>query len=324
MLKILTCILVCACTAQQTLDLATAEQAQLVPGGSIAITLGAGNNNDVQWQFNDNMSKAVVYATPNAGGSTLTGLNVTANGGTQDPGVSSNTTVWLHNVSASVDIVIAHASTSSATGNRINTPDGNAYTLVHGTTVQLFWDFTNVGHWVMLCQPVPSLGGYATESYVDTATADYATESYVDTAIAAIDYSDLATTAEVATAIAAISYAGFVVTPSAGSSVSLALNTARRPSTTRPTRVSVYANVALASAILALQTATLEMRADTGSTPTTVVAGPLTASSGVGNVGTQVVPITLTYDLPANHYYTIVQSAGAGVVTISHVNETPQ
>jgi len=110
--------------------------------------------------------------------------------------------------------------------------------------------------------------------------------------------------------------------PVAGASVSSpALNTPRQPSATRPTRVTVYATVALTSTLLTPQSATVEMRADSSSSPTTAVGGPLTASLG-GIAATATVPMTFTYDVPAAHYYTVVQTAGAGTVTITRIEES--
>lgn len=180
---------------------------------------------------------------------------------------------------------------------------------------------TSVGQW----QPVPvtdeiaaaitsavsgGLTGYATTSYVDTAVAGLATAGSVADAIA---------TAE---SYAATGDAGRCAVPVAGTSVSLALSTPRRPSTTRPTRITVYGTIALTSTLLAAQSATVELHADSSSTPSTTVGGPVTATlSGVA--ASMTAPFTLAYDLPTGHYYQVVQTAGSGTVTITHVNETP-
>lgn len=211
---------------------------------------------------------------------------------------------------------------------------------------------SGTGEW----QEASVLASFASETYVDTAVSGLASETYVDSSVSGLAttanvssaVSGLASTASVTSAIstavsslattsamtAAISAAiaaipadddsGLTVVPAAGASTSLALATPRRPSTTRPTRVTVYGSIALPTALLAAQGATVEMRADSAATPTTVVGGPLTAASGVGNVGTLNLPWMMTYDLPANHYYSIVQSAttGTGVVSITHINET--
>lgn len=161
---------------------------------------------------------------------------------------------------------------------------------------------TGVGQWQELA--VPQNIQDAIADAVSDILASYATESYVDAATAAC-----------------------CAVPAAGSSVSSpalsspALSSPRRPSTTRPTRVTVYADVALTSTLLAAQSATVELRADSSSTPTTAVGGPQTASLG-GIAASATIPMTLTYDLPVGHYYTVVQTAGAGAVTITRIEET--
>lgn len=156
---------------------------------------------------------------------------------------------------------------------------------------------TNVCQWQELA--VPQNIQDAITDAVSGILASYATESYVDAATAAC-----------------------CAVPAAGSSVSSpALSSPRRPSTTRPTRVTVYADVALTSTLLAAQSATVELRADSSSTPTTAVGGPQTASLG-GIAASATIPMTLTYDLPVGHYYTVVQTAGAGAVTITRIEET--
>lgn len=163
---------------------------------------------------------------------------------------------------------------------------------------------SGVGQWQEVT--VPDTVAAAISAAVASITG-FATESYVDTAIDAIPADD---------------YSGLLACPAAGSAVSSpALNTPRRPSTTRPTRVNVYTQVALTSTLLTAQSATLEMRADSGSTPTTVVGGPLTASLG-GLAATTTVPMTFTYDVPVGHYYSVVQTAGAGVVTVTRIEES--
>ena len=179
---------------------------------------------------------------------------------------------------------------------------------------------TSVGQWQSV--PVTDEIAAAIASAVSGGLTGYATTSYVTAAVAG-----LATTASVADAIttaegyAATGDAGRCAVPAAGTSVSLALSTPRRASTTRPTRVTVYGTIALTSTLLTAQNATVELQADSSSTPTTTVGGPLTGSlSGVAASST--VPFTLSYDLPTGHYYQVVQTAGAGTVTITHVNET--
>jgi hypothetical protein len=114
--------------------------------------------------------------------------------------------------------------------------------------------------------------------------------------------------------------AGACAVPGAGAPISLALSTPRQPSATRPTQLTVYGTMELASTVLTPQSATVELQSSASSTPTAVVGGPLTASlSGV--LATQMSPWTVTYIVPPAHYYQVVKTAGAGTVSITHINE---
>lgn len=208
---------------------------------------------------------------------------------------------------------------------------------------------TGVGEWqpvavtaeiaAAIATAVSGVTGYATEGYVDdaviglavatavtaevaAAVAGLASSSSVTSAIAAA-ISGLAVASEVAATIAGV-VAGSLAVPAAGSSVSSpALATSYHPTGGRPTRVNVYCDVALASALLAAQSATVQMQAGSSTNPSTAVAGPQTATSGALNPGPLTIPMTLSYDLPAGHYYQIVKTAGAGAVTITRIEETP-
>lgn len=163
---------------------------------------------------------------------------------------------------------------------------------------------SGVGQWQEV--DVPDTVAAAMAAAVASITG-FATESYVDAAISGIPADD---------------YTALCACPAAGSAVSSpALSTPRQPSTTRPTRVTVYAQVALTSTLLTPQSATVEMRADSGATPTAVVGGPLTVSLG-GLAATTTAPMTFTYDVPVGHYYSVVQTAGAGAVTITRIEES--
>ncbi len=110
------------------------------------------------------------------------------------------------------------------------------------------------------------------------------------------------------------------VVPAAGSPVTLALSTPRRPSTARPTRVTVYGQISLTSTLLGPQTATATLKSDSSATPSTAVGVATAALSGV--VATSAPPYTLTYDVPTGHYYQVVASGGGSAgVSISHINE---
>ncbi len=186
---------------------------------------------------------------------------------------------------------------------------------------------TSVGQWkevdvtdpvtTAIADAIDGISGFTTTAEVndaiEAAQAGYATEVYVDAGILA--------------AISGIPEdddSGLCSVPGPGGAVSSpALSTPRRPSTNRPTRITAYLTVAMTSTLLGAQSATVELHADSGATPTTVAGGPLVAAlSGVAASST--IPMTLTYDLPAGHYYQIVKTANTGTptVTITHINET--
>lgn len=142
---------------------------------------------------------------------------------------------------------------------------------------------TGIGQWHDADVPV------TTQDAIDA--AGYATESYVNNAQA------------VCQAI-----------PATGATISLALNTPRRPSTTRPTRVSVSGDWSWTLTAIGTQAGTMTLASDSSSTPTTARARA-TCSRGIG-VGVTVsdsgtMPLSLSYEVPAGHYYTLA-TTGTG------------
>jgi len=157
---------------------------------------------------------------------------------------------------------------------------------------------TGVDEWM----PVPATAEVAgaISAALSGVLAGYASETYVDGAVA-----------------------GACQAPAAGSAVGTpTLGTSYHPSEDRPVLVAVYCDVALPSALLAAQSATVQLQAGPAINPSAVVGGPLTPTSGVGTAGALTVPVTFFYLLPADHYYQVVKSAGAGTVTITRIEQT--
>lgn len=110
----------------------------------------------------------------------------------------------------------------------------------------------------------------------------------------------------------------------AGSSPSLALNTARKPSATRATRVTVTGTWTWALTALGTVAGTVRLDSDASSPPTTKrgdqpMSRSLTLGVAIGLGGIE--PWTLTYDVPADHYYAL-NTSGAGAFAITSINET--
>lgn len=107
-----------------------------------------------------------------------------------------------------------------------------------------------------------------------------------------------------------------VAVPAPGSAPSLALNTARQPSATRPTRVTVsgtWTTSLTASGVV-------QLVSDSSSSPTTVrvdAQPAVTLAVGIG----MTIPWTLTYDVPVAHFYKVATS-GTGTFAITRINET--
>lgn len=115
---------------------------------------------------------------------------------------------------------------------------------------------------------------------------------------------------------------GRMAVPIAGAPVTLAVNTPRRPSTTRPTTVTVSGGWSWTLSAIGTQAGALSLKTDTSATPTTVVitqpfSRGLTVGLSVGDTGT--VPYSFTYDVPTGHYYTVgVSGTGTfGALTIT-------
>ncbi len=112
-----------------------------------------------------------------------------------------------------------------------------------------------------------------------------------------------------------------VVSPAGSDHAGLGFGTARRPSTTRPTKVTATGTMTLASTLLGAQTASVTLLSDSGTTPTTPRGNQSTALSGV--VATVTVPWTLHYEVPAGHYYLLDDAASANAsCAITYINET--
>lgn len=114
---------------------------------------------------------------------------------------------------------------------------------------------------------------------------------------------------------------GLCAVPGAGSSqVSLGLNAARRPSTTRPVQVNATGQISLSSTLLGAKAAAVTLLSDASNPPTTSRGTQPFNLSGV--VATVAPPWSLTYDVPAGHYYMLSTSgADAGGVSLSTITE---
>lgn len=156
---------------------------------------------------------------------------------------------------------------------------------------------TGVGQWQDL--EVPDTIAAAIEAAISGLTG-FATEVYVDAGDE-----------------------GRCAVPGPGSAVSSpALATSYHPDADRPVLVTVYCDVTLPSALIAAQSATVQLQAGSSTNPSTVVGGPLTPTNGALNPGPLTIPVTFVYALPANHYYQVVKTAGSGTVTITKIEET--
>ena len=159
---------------------------------------------------------------------------------------------------------------------------------------------TGVGQWepTTVVEDTIAAAGYALESYVDTATAGLATTSYVDTA-----------------------GAGYLALPPAPSSTSLTLGgSGVQISSTRPALLTVRGTAAMTSTLAGGQAYTVELRCDSGSTPTAVVddaSGSLTQTLGASVTLAEVQPWKLVTMARAGDYCRIVQSSGAATLAVT-------
>lgn len=156
---------------------------------------------------------------------------------------------------------------------------------------------TGIGEW----QPVAVTDAIAAAitSAVSGGLAGYASESYVDAAIAALPSDD---------------DSGLCAVPGAGSTVSLALNTARTPNASRPTLVTVSGSWSWSLSATGTVAGTLSVKSDSSSTPTTAVATlpfsrSVTVGITVGDAGS--IPYSVSYHVPAGHSY-VLATSGAG------------
>jgi len=212
--------------------------------------------------------------------------------------------------------------------------------VVSGTLVSVTKG-TEVGQWREVA--LPSYVTDAISAAVAAALTDYATDSDISSAVSAalatvasnlagaVDSIDTdidaleASVASLSAAVAAIPAdddSGLAVVSTAGSShSSLGLNAARQPSSTRPTRVTATGSMSLTSTLLGSQTVSVDLLSDASNPPTTRRGRQPAGLSGVAASATM--PWTLTYDVPAGHYYKLVTANTAGAsVSLDDINET--
>lgn len=178
--------------------------------------------------------------------------------------------------------------------------------VVSGDTVHMIV-FSTYADW-----PDNSPAGVPSEVYNDvakgTGVGEWQEDTGVDPAVqGAIDFAA----------------ADCLLVPAAGSSVSLALNTPRRPSTTRPVKVTVYGTWSWTLSAIGSQSGTATLQSDSSSTPTTTrgvapCARGISVGVTVGDTGTM--PWTMSYTVPVGHYYQIATS-GTGTFAIAHIDE---
>lgn len=184
---------------------------------------------------------------------------------------------------------------------------------------------TSVGQWRELAMPDIEQAAIATIAAGSVSLVGYATEGYAAAQAAAAQSAAFgyASTAEAdAETYADICKAACVATPaSCGSTVSLAINTARSPNSvrgdSRPTRVTAV--VTWAAVITG--TASAEVVCDSSGTPTTVVmAIPFAATLALG-VGVTT-PVVIDFEVPAGWSYKVRAGSGSsGTVALVSVYE---
>lgn len=209
--------------------------------------------------------------------------------------------------------------------------------IVSGTTVNLV-AFTTGDEWYSgVPGDIPAY--YISEVAQGTAVGTWQEATGVDPAVSSEIDSDVATEASardvaIAAAIsdeadardAAIASAVTerCAVPGAGASVSLALNTPRQPSTTRPVLVTVYGSWSWVLSAIGSQSGAATLKSDISSTPTTpkgiaTCARGISVGITVGDTGTM--PWSMSYEVPPGDYYQIA-TTGTGTFAIDHINET--
>lgn len=159
---------------------------------------------------------------------------------------------------------------------------------------------SGVDQWLPV--PVTDEVSAAIAAAVSGGLSGYASEAYVDAAIEAIPADD-------DTGLCAVP--GTRSTPASFGFGSAA----RRPSTTRPTRVTVCGTWSWTLSAIGTATGTLTVKSDSSTTPSTIIALlPFSRSVGVGlnvnDAGT--LPIYMQFDVAAGDYYALVTSGVAG------------
>lgn len=122
-----------------------------------AITLAAGNNNDVAIAGTSNNTTTVIKFTPNSAGSTITGMASST--------ISDSDLFVLRNESATASITITNADTGSLAANRFATAGALPLVLLPKSSAIVYYDAT-AALWqaTLTASAAPNLAGHVTSN----------------------------------------------------------------------------------------------------------------------------------------------------------------
>jgi hypothetical protein len=147
----------CACTVPTEITPST-SQPVIANGEPQWITMAAGNTNDYALDSNNQYNNYVF--TPNASGSTLTGIDAN--------GVAGGSGIWVKNGSSTVPLILGHNNAGSDSYNRFTCPYAQDFSLAPGRTV--FVAFTTMSGMALGWQLYLEPGLFVSSTAVPTHT----------------------------------------------------------------------------------------------------------------------------------------------------------
>ena len=189
-----------------------------------------------------------------------------------------------------------------------STPDG-----VSAATRINVANGSGVGQWrevavsdqivALIAAAIAGFTGFATQGYVDAGLSELEGQLQAQVS-AAVD--------------------GCCIAPNAGESVapnSMPFGAARRPNANRPVRVTASGTITIVSALLGSHSGSVTLQSDSTASPLAIRATAPAAVIGIA--ATLTFPWSLSYDVPAGHYYKLVTGGTANAsFALSYINET--
>lgn len=309
---------------------------QLMLSLSTTQTLVSGSNHNFRVQYGSIAQHliSVVYFVPDAGGSTLTGIETRLNTpNTGNPADVPFHTMWLVNTSTTGGITLTHQDSGSAAANRFTTPSSSAYVIPPQRSVLVYYDPTSFpypGGWIVFSEGAAGPAGPAGPQGPQGATGATGAQGIQGPqgaqgpqGIQGPAGATGATGAAGATGATGPAGAGFGTITT--SSPARTLGASFTPSSTGPVLVHYSVRITSALSLTGGSGGRVELLVDNG-TPATVRARCAGSATGTLTIGLALQDVTeceLSYLVPTGHQVQLrtVNETGTPTYTLTQVSE---